>query len=352
MFLLPSSKVSLGCFPTPVQPVTLSEVTDRGIEFWLKRDDLSSFDLSGNKVRKLEFLLADAIEKKCDSVITIGGLQSNHARATAVAARQLGLQPFLILRTSLASTESTELGIVGNLLLDRIVDAKIFTVSAGTYARIGSNALCKQLEEKLIAEGHRPYVIPVGGSNTLGAMGYMECVREVLEFSCAQQQPPFDHIVTACGSGGTLAGLAIGLKLSGSKALLHAVSVCDSPQYFYNHLEEVANALGLDRAIYGPITSWCSIYDGQGIGYARSTDEELSYLIQFASGTGVTMDPVYSGKALFYFMKRLLPSDIFKPGQRVLFIHTGGTLGLYDKANQLLPLLPQGQVEKLVARLG
>lgn len=126
----------------------------------------SSFDLSGNKVRKLEFLLADALEKGHDCVITIGGIQSNHARATAVAARQLGLQPYLILRRPTGSTDQP-ISLTGNLLLDRMVDAKIRTVTTGTYMRIGSQKLGEQLVEELRAEGRNPYLVPVGGSNSL-----------------------------------------------------------------------------------------------------------------------------------------------------------------------------------------
>lgn len=346
---LPSAKVSLGCFPTPVQRLpALTEVAERGLELWMKRDDLSSFDLSGNKVRKLEFLLADAIAKKCDSVITIGGIQSNHARATAVAARQLGLQPHLILRTTKAAAVNEDPGLVGNLLFDRMVDSKIFTVSPGTYHRIGGPALCGHLEEKLRQSGLNPYVIPVGGSNPLGALGYTECVREIQDLKQLHGLE-FDHIVTGCGSGGTVAGLAMGMLLSGMKAQLHAVGVCDTPQYFYDHIEEAATELGMDLAKFGPVTSWCHIYDGQGIGYAKSTDEELSFLLDVAGRTGITLDPVYSGKAFFYFVKRLIEGEnsVFQSGQKVLFIHTGGTVGMYDKQEQLRPLLPSGQVEKL-----
>lgn len=347
---IPSSKVALGCFPTPIQRVKLPETESRSIEFWVKRDDLSSFDLSGNKVRKLEFLLADAIAQKCDSVITIGGLQSNHARATAVAARQLGLKPHLILRTTKAA-DGVDPGLVGNLLFNRMVDAQIYTVTAGLYHKLGSQALCRHLEDRLRAEGLNPYVIPVGGSNALGALGYTECVREVL--ALREQGLCFDHIVTGCGSGGTVAGMAIGMLLSGMTAQLHAVGVCDSPAVFYEHIHQVTEELGIDMEKHGPITAWCHLYDGQGIGYARSTSEELSYLQGVAATTGLLLDPVYSGKALFHFIKTLLPehADVFKAGSKVLFIHTGGTVGLYDKEDQLLPLLPAQQVQSLTASL-
>lgn len=127
------------------------------------------------------------------------------------------------------------------------------------------------------------------------------------------------------------------------------MGVCDSPKYFYNHIEEVARSLKVDFSVYGPVEEWCAIYAGQGIGYAKSTSEELSFLISLSSSTGIILDPVYSGKALYHFVEKVVkenPND-FQPGQRLLFIHTGGTFGLYDKVNELLPLLPNDEVSKL-----
>eukprot|EP01039_Chlorochromonas_danica_P001186 gene1186-1296_t len=337
--LLPAKKIQLGCFPTPIQHLGgMAEFAERELDLWMKRDDLSSFDLSGNKVRKLEFLLADAVEKKHDSVITIGGIQSNHCRATAVAARQLGLDPYLILRTPKPLREDEEIGLVGNLLFDRMVDSNIFTVSASNYHRIGSLSLCHSLENRLREEGRNPYVIPVGGSNVLGALGYTECVREIAALASSATPLAFDHIVFACGSGGTFAGMALGVLLSGLPAHVHAVAVCDTPQAFLEHLKEVAEAWDVDLSQRGDLESWCHVYDGQGIGYARSSDQELTYLADVAKRTGVLLDPVYSGKAFFHLVHKLLAQDtsLFKKGDRVLFVHTGGTVGLYEKADQLL----------------
>ena len=339
----PTHKLQLGRFPTPLHPVTIPGLEGCEAECFFKRDDLSSFDLSGNKVRKLEFLLADAISKKHDSIITVGGVQSNHCRATAVAARQVGLEPYLILRRPTGSMNEP-LALTGNLLLDRMVDAKIYTVSTGTYSQVGSDNLCCELASQLKSQGKNPYVIPVGGSNGLGAFGYIECIREILD-----QGIEFDHIIFACGSGGTAAGLVIGAKLANLKARIHAIGVCDSPEYFYNHIEEVAVHHGVDFDRLGPVRGWCNIYAGEGIGYARSTEDELKYLIEVGKQTGVVLDPVYSGKALYHFVNHVVRNkkDLVRPGEKILFIHTGGTLGLYDKETQILPLLPSDQVQKL-----
>ena len=306
---------------------------------FIKRDDLTSFDLSGNKVRKLEFLMAQALRGEYDSVVTIGGIQSNHARSTACCARQLGLEPHLILRNSNDLTQDPSY--TGNLLLDRMVGAKIYQVSTGTYARLGSKNLCAQLESQLQNEGKKPYVIPVGGSNVLGAWGYLEAINEIsTQIRNANNENglpmKFDHIVFACGSGGTATGLALGARLASLGSKIHAVGVCDSPDYFYNHIEEVSALLGVDFSKIGYPRDWCTVYRGQGLGYAKSTEEELNFIQRVSMTTGIIVDPVYSGKALYYFSQSVNRSEAgIQDGESILFIHTGGVLGLYDKVDQL-----------------
>lgn len=177
---IPTHRIPLGRFPTPIHPFKVPGLED--FDIWIKRDDLTSCDMSGNKVRKLEFLMAECLLGDYDSVITIGGLQSNHARATAVASKQLGLQPHLVLRTTAAVED---IDITGNLLWNRMVGSKIYTVSPGTYARIGSNTLVERLSDQLKSTGAKPYGIPVGGSNALGnqiiVYGYnaMNCMNSI-----------------------------------------------------------------------------------------------------------------------------------------------------------------------------
>lgn len=340
---IPQERINLGRFPTPLQPFSVPGLEELNLDIWMKRDDLSSFDLSGNKVRKLEFLLADCLAKGHDSVITIGGIQSNHCKATAVAARQLGLEPHLILRTRDAPED---VGLEGNLMFDRMVGSSIYTVTPSTYAQIGSFNLIEQLADQLREKGKNPYVIPVGGSNDRGVFGYIDFVQELLD-----QKMHFDHIVFGCGSGGTACGMALGAKLSGlaETTMLHAVGVCDHPGYFYDHIRETCIHIGVDLKRLGDPTEWLRIYPGQGIGYARSTTEELEFLSCVSRKTGVTLDPVYSGKALYHFATKIAKEqpDVFKEGQKVLFVHTGGTLGLYEKTAQLTPLLPGPTVTKM-----
>eukprot|EP01036_Dinobryon_divergens_P040977 gene40977-54270_t len=194
----PQSIVRLSRLPTPIHKFKLVEPDSLSqISIWIKRDDLSSFDLSGNKVRKLEFLLAEAVRLKHDCVVTVGGIQSNHARATAIAARQLSLDSHLILRTA---NPDSDPGFIGNLLLDRMVGAHISLVSPGTYAQIGQHGLILQKANELRSQGRNPYIIPVGGSNAIGTWGYIEFIRELIP-QLQELALKVDHIVFACGSG-------------------------------------------------------------------------------------------------------------------------------------------------------
>jgi D-cysteine desulfhydrase len=337
---IPASRVELGRFPTPIHswPIGGTFENSQDLEFYIKRDDLSSFDLGGNKVRKLQFLLEDALKEGCDCVVTIGGVQSNHARATAVASRQLGLDPYLILRTRGQTLDPPEIlndSLVGNLMFDRMVGATLKTVTSSVYAQCGAQNLVNQLVDQLRADGRKPYAVPLGGSNALGAFGYLDAINEIQE-----QGIQFDHLVFACGSGGTAAGLSLGAKLAGIPSV-HAVGVCDSPAYFYEHIEETAADLGVDFALHGKPEEWLKIYHGAGLGYSRSKPEELDFILNVAQTTGVTLDPVYSGKGLYYFLHEVVKAhpDTFKKGQRVLFLHTGGALGLYDKHEELAQLM-------------
>ncbi|XAR53147.1 D-cysteine desulfhydrase [Bertholletia excelsa] len=331
---IPSHVFSLGHLPTPIHKWNLPNLP-KNTQVWLKRDDLSGMQLSGNKVRKLEFLLADAVAQGADCVITIGGIQSNHCRATAVAAKYLNLDCYLILRTSKVLVDRDP-GLTGNLLVERMVGAHIDLVSKEEYAEIGSVALTDMLKEKLMNEGRKPYVIPVGGSNSLGTWGYIEAVREIeWQLQTANGNGGFDDIVVACGSGASIAGLAIGSWLSTLKAKVHAFSVCDDPDYFYQFVQ------GLLDGLEGGVCSHdiADIQNAKGLGYAMNTSEELNFVKQIAEITGVVLDPVYSGKAAYGMMKDMAESPEKWEGRKILFIHTGGLLGLFDKTDQLMPLM-------------
>ncbi|KAG9139901.1 hypothetical protein Leryth_015265 [Lithospermum erythrorhizon] len=285
---IPQHIFSLGHFPTPIHKWNLPNLPN-GTEVWLKRDDLSGMQLSGNKVRKLEFLLADAVSQGADCIVTIGGIQSNHCRATAVAAKYLNLDCFLILRTSKALIDNDP-GLTGNLLVERLVGAHIDLVSKEEYSQIGSVALTNILKEKLINEGRKPYVIPVGGSNSLGTWGYIEAIREIeQQVQIRKGETEFDDIVVACGSGGTIAGLAIGSWLSSLKAKVTAYCVCDDPRYFYDYAQDLLDGIQANVNSRDIV----NIVNAKGLGYAMNTSEELQFVKQVAEATGVILDPVY-----------------------------------------------------------
>lgn len=331
---IPSHIFSLGHVPTPIHKWNLPNLPNN-TEVWLKRDDLSGMQLSGNKVRKLEFLLAEAVAQGADCIITIGGIQSNHARATAVAAKYLDLDCYLILRTSKVLVDKDP-GLTGNLLVERLVGAHIDLVSKEEYAKTGSLALTNLLKEKLIREGRKPYVIPVGGSNSLGTWGYIEAVREIeQQLQTGDGKAEFDDIVVACGSGATTAGLAIGSWLSELKAKVHAFSVCDDPDYFHEYVQ------GLLDGLLAGVSSRdiVDIKNAKGLGYAMNTPEELKFVKEVAQTTGVVLDPVYSGKAAHGMMKDMAENPMKWAGRKILFIHTGGLLGLFDKTAEMVSLV-------------
>ncbi|KAH8933316.1 hypothetical protein BDL97_18G024200 [Sphagnum fallax] len=340
--VVPSHFFSLGQFPTPIHQWHLPGLPD-GTEVYVKRDDLTGMQLSGNKVRKLEFLLADAKEQGADCVITIGGIQSNHCRATAVAARYIGLDSYLILRTNRTEVEDDP-GLTGNLLVERMVGAHVSLVSKEEYVKYGSVMLGNLLADKLKSQGRKPYVIPVGGSDSLGTWGYIEFVRELktqLQEGRTSGVTHFDDIVMACGSGGTTAGLSLAAHLSKLDAQVHAYAVCDSEEYFYDYTQ------GLIDGLIGGVSSReiVRIVNAKGLGYAMSTSAELNLVKDVAESTGIILDPVYSGKALNGMLKDMAENPTKWEGKKVLFVHTGGLLGMYEKVVQLQPLL--GKWERL-----
>ncbi|CAK4084473.1 unnamed protein product [Aphanomyces euteiches] len=346
----PSERVVLGNFPTPIFPFRPPGLP-HDVQMYIKRDDYSGLEMSGNKARKLEFLLAEALKEGADCVVTCGGVQSNHCRATAVAARMLGLDSYLLLRTNDADVNDDP-GLVGNLLVDRLVGANLIVVPRREYAkRGGGDYFIAKTCERLRAQGRKPYAIPVGGSNGLGTWGYIESIEEI-ESQIEALDMTVTDIAFACGSGGSAAGIAVGAylyaKYNEESALqftreglppVHAYIVCDSPKYFFDHIDKVILP-GMGIAGENPpfIAKDClQITNSQGLGYAKSTQEELEYISKVARETGVLLDPVYSGKALFGLIKELQTTPEKFAGKHILFVHTGGMFGLYDKVAELQP---------------
>ena len=312
--------------PTPIEPWLLPGL-DGDFVLHIKRDDLTGCTLSGNKVRKLEFILAEALAGGCDSVITCGGIQSNHCRATAVAAAQLGLGCQLVLRsdqqeeTVVAASDRT-----GNLLIGAIVGAGITLAPKGPYLTTLTPRMDRIAAEHEASTGGKMFHVPVGGSTPLGAWGYIDAFDELLEQGLAER---FDDIVLACGSGGTVCGLAVANYLCGSPVRVHGITVCDNADYFYGHIDETLAALGL--AGETSARSIVSIVDGhKGIGYALSTPDELRFIRDVAECTGILLDPVYTGKAAYGLRHEIAARPLLFKGRRILFVHTGGAFGALD----------------------
>jgi len=300
-----------------------------GVRLWLKRDDHTGSELMGNKVRKLEYLMAEAVAEQATHVITCGGEQSNHARATAFAAAQLGMRSVLILRTDDPNAPPPP---TGNILLDRLVGAELVWISRPAWK--DRTRLLAAQAERIRAAGGRPYIVPEGGSNALGSWGYIRAIRELAEDlgQIASPEKPVT-IVYACGSGGTGAGLILGAKLWGLAARgirVAGINVCDDRAYFVRVISAIC-AEAEERWQLGANVTEADIVlvDGHvGLGYAKSRPEELATIRDLCRSDGVVLDPVYTGKA-FHGLVTELRKDPATFGATVAFIHTGGMFGLF-----------------------
>lgn len=322
-------RLSLAALPTPVQPLErLGHVL--GIDLLVKRDDLTGSHLSGNKIRKLDFLLAEARAAGATTVITCGGLQSNHCRATALAAAALGMKPVVLLRTPRGDAADLPSPPDGNVLFDVLAGARIVTCTPTDY-RERRGALMAALAAEAEAHGETAYIVPEGGSNALGALGYVHAARELID----QLDEPPDAVVVATGSGGTLAGLALGFEDLGVRTRAIGIAVCDDAPYFEAIVERIASdarhAFGLPPLGHG---RYRVIEGFQGRGYGMATDRELAFLVETLRRDGLMLDPVYTNKAFFALVQAI---DVIAPDRpaRVVFIHTGGVFGLSPFAADL-----------------
>jgi D-cysteine desulfhydrase len=314
-------RVSLARLPTPLE--RLERTGERlGIELWVKRDDLTGSELSGNKVRKLEFLLAEARAQGCDTVVTCGGEQSNHCRATALASARLGMRAHLVLRTRDPGHPPAA---TGNILLDRLAGAEIQWITVAEWAR--RDELMAGLAERLARDGRRPYIVPEGGSSALGSWGYVRAVVEELDAQLAAMSGGPTTVLYACGSGGTGAGLVLGAAMCGWSQRgirVTGVNVCDDRDYFLRAIGSICGDFARRFPGAPSISDQdIDILDGYvGLGYARSRPEELREVMDLGRREGLILDPVYTGKA-FYALTQQRP----RFPARLVFLHTGGIFG-------------------------
>ena len=303
-------KVSLGLFPTPVQ--RMDNITSMlGAEIYVKRDDMTGLALGGNKVRKLEYLLADAKEQGAEIVFTTGGAQSNHAMLTAAACRKMGMTPILILKKRGVTARQ------GNQLLEHLMGVDVRFMDTDDYADI--YAEMDRVGKEL---GKTYYKIPCGGSNALGTLGYVDCIRELCD-----QGMMFDYIVCAEGSGGTMAGLTLGAKLYMPGARVIGMMVDNDPfeEITVRLMREAAALLEADVQVS---SNDFELRDLCGPGYAIPSAEGNAAVSLMAQTEGLFLDPVYTGKA-FAGLVAMGKEGTFKPSDRVLFLHSGGAGGLF-----------------------
>lgn len=331
-------RLSLARLPTPLQlldRISAQLEAERGgepLRIWVKRDDLTGSVLSGNKVRKLEFTLAQALEEGCKTIITCGGLQSNHCRATALLCAQLGLRCHLILRGEPEGDAD------GNLLLDHLAGARIDYYRAKDY-QINLERYLSEAKDKRDAEGMPAFIIPTGASDGIGVWGYLSACEELKrDFRDAGMAP--QHIVCATGSGGTQAGLTLGAQLMALEATVWGVNVCDDEQWF---LKKVRQDIDDWAERYQPDFDASSldtrVIDGYvGPGYAIADQAVFETIAMLGRMEGLVLDPVYTGKA-FHGMLCEIRKGRFDDASDIVFVHTGGSFGLFPQRGGFATIL-------------
>ncbi|MCU0914528.1 MAG: D-cysteine desulfhydrase family protein [Planctomycetes bacterium] len=324
----PLPRQSLGFFPTLLTP--LPRLTQRlgGPRLFMKRDDQTGLALGGNKVRKLEFLVGEALAQGCDTLVTGGAAQSNHCRQTAAAAAACGLSCHLVL-----GGEAPDLP-EGNLLLDQLCGAVIHWT--GEFRK---GEKIPDIAESLRAAGRRPYVVPYGGSNTTGAVGFVEAVRELAD-QLVHRNESITHVVFASSSGGTQAGLTVGKRLFGLDGKLIGIGIDkgvsgDVP--FAEHVLELANAtaarLGVPEHFSAADVTIREDYTGEGYGVVGELERRAIRMV--AQTEGILLDPVYTGRAMGGLIDMVERGDL-SAADSVLFWHTGGTPALFPYARDLV----------------
>lgn len=322
-------RIPLALAPTPI--MKLDRLSRRlGVELYVKRDDLTGLLESGNKVRKLEFLVGDALAQGADTLITCGTLQSNCCRAVSAVAARLGMNAVLAVKGGRPEFYD------GNLLLDRLLGAEVRYLSDAQWERV--DEMMAELATEVVARGHRPYVIPESGANEVGALGYLECAVELAD-QINHGAPRFDSVVISVYSGGSQGGMLMGKQLAGLPGEIVGIPIAWPAERVREHVQRTMAkairrfgfAIEIPKAIH--------LLDGhQGVGRAAVDDGELMTIVRLAREEGLILDPVYTAKA-FTGLLKTLERDPRALGQRVCFIHTGGIFSLFPFRDSLSRLI-------------
>lgn len=312
--------------PTPLEPMERLSKHLGGPNLWIKRDDCTGLSTGGNKTRKLEFLVADALEKGADTIITQGATQTNHGRQTAAIAAKLGLECHILLEDRTGRTDR-DYCYNGNILLDQLHGAHLSEYPGGT----DMNAKMEELSAQLQGQGKKPYVIPGGGSNEVGSLGYVSAALEILSQAEAKNLR-IDHVVHATGSAGTQAGLVTGFAGTNSQVPVLGIGV-RVPQEtqennVYNLVKRILGHLDLPADLI-PREAVVANCNYVGDGYGEPTEGMVEAIKLLAEYEGILLDPVYSGKGMAGLID-LIRQGHFKKGENVVFIHTGGNAGLFS----------------------
>jgi D-cysteine desulfhydrase len=312
------NKLNISNLPTPVQ-----EIKFEGAKFLLKRDDFTGMEFSGNKIRKLDYLLYEAVKRKSEYIFTCGGDQSNHARATAVAAVKYGIKPVLFL------WGKDKPGAEGNLFINKILGAEIKYLSGNEYHHV--NEIMTDEWWRFEKQGKSVYVIPEGGSSTLGIWGYINFVNELMQQTDITR---IKRIFVAAGSGGTAAGLLCGIFLNKLKCEVNAVNVLYPEDVIRKKILRLTDACRLEFKIDIEINpDKLKIIDGYSKeGYKKINPDKVKLIKRFAESTGIILDPAYTGKAFNAFYDLVISKNV----RDVLFIHTGGLFGVFGKRKEYL----------------
>lgn len=310
--------------PTPLEPMERLSKHLGGPRLWIKRDDCTGLAGGGNKTRKLEFLVGDALAKGCDTLITQGATQSNHARQTAAAAARFGLTCHILLedRTGLQTPEYTE---NGNVLLDRLHGASLSRFPGGTDMNAAMDALATELHD----QGRKPYVVPGGGSNAVGALGYANCALELVA-QANERGLRIDHVVHATGSAGTQAGFVAGMVAINAAIPVLGIGVRapkeKQEQSVFDLACRTAEHIGAPDIVKREhVVANC---DYVGPGYGLPTDGMADAVKTLARQEGILLDPVYTGKGMHGLID-LIAKGFFARDSNVVFLHTGGAVGLF-----------------------
>lgn len=318
-------KISLAYLPTPLEEMSRLSKHLSGPRLFIKRDDQTGLATGGNKTRKLEYLVADALAQGCDHLITPGGPQSNHCRQTAAAAAKMGLGCSVVLSGTAPEQNN------GNLLLDKLLGAHVYW----TGGRSRPEVMAEVAEEQRIL-GHKPYIIPLGGSNVMGATGYV-CAMNELTTQLAAQHLNVDFIVVASSSGGTQAGMVLGAAIAGFGGQILGISIDQEAGALKTQVAALATAtaahLNIPQLALANRVEVNDDYLGGGYAVVGETEREAIQLV--AQLEGILLDPVYTGRAMGGLID-LIRWGAFTRGQTVLFWHTGGAAALPAFADSLI----------------